>query len=146
MATHTHTTALASSPSSDDWGKLVLRLALGILTLLHGIAKIKAGPGFVVGVVQQAGLPEFLAYGVYIGEVLAPLLVIAGLFTRPAALVIVVNMLVAFSLVHMGDLFNIGKQGGWALELQGFFLFTALAVALLGAGRLSLGGLRGRFN
>jgi len=132
--------------SCDDWGRLVLRLTLGILTLLHGIAKLQSGPGFVLGLVQQAGLPGFLAYGVYIGEVIAPLLIILGFFTRPAALVIVINMLVAFSLVHMSQIFTLGKQGGWALELQGFFLFTAVVVALLGAGRFSLGGSNGRFN
>lgn len=132
--------------SSDDWAKLVLRLTLGILTLMHGIAKLQTGPGFVLGVVQQAGLPDYVAYGVYIGEVIAPLLIILGLFTRPAALIIVVNMLVAFSLVHAGQIFTLGKQGGWALELQGFFLFTAVVVALLGAGRFSVGGSNGRFN
>jgi putative oxidoreductase len=132
--------------SAEDWAKLVLRVTLGILVLLHGIAKLQSGPGFVLGLVQQAGLPSFLAYGVYIGEVIAPLLVLVGFFTRPAALIIVVNMLVAFSLVHMSQLFTLGKQGGWALELQGFYLFTALAVALLGAGRYSVGGTNGKFN
>lgn len=136
----------AQQMTCEDWAKLVLRLTLGILTLLHGIAKLQSGPGFVLGLVQQAGLPSFLAYGVYIGEVLAPVLVIVGLFTRPAALVIVINMLVAFSLVHMSQIFTLGKQGGWALELQGFYLFTALVVALLGAGRFSVGGRQGRFN
>ena len=38
------------------------------------------------------------------------------------------------------------KTGGWALELQGMFFFAALAVALLGAGRLSMGGINGRLN
>ncbi|WPB58745.1 DoxX family protein [Xylophilus sp. GOD-11R] len=140
------TTAPSAQFSRDDWARLVLRLTLGILTLLHGIAKLQSGPGFVLGLVQQAGLPSFVAYGVYIGEVIAPALVIVGLFTRPAALIIVVNMLVAFSLVHLSQIFTLGKQGGWALELQGFFLFTAVTVALLGAGRFSLGGSAGRFN
>ncbi len=142
----TNTTPAYYARSDQDWGKLVLRLALGILTILHGIAKLKTGPGFVMGMLQQAGLPGILAYGVYIGEIIAPALVIIGLFTRPAALVIVINMLVAFALVHSADLFNLGKQGGWALELQGFFLFTAVAVALLGAGRFSIGGTTGKFN
>ncbi|QHI96933.1 DoxX family membrane protein [Xylophilus rhododendri] len=132
--------------SREDAAKLVLRLLLGSLTLLHGIAKLQSGPGFVLGLVQQAGLPSFVAYGVYIGEVVAPVLLIIGLFTRPAALIVVVNMLVAFSLVHMSQIFTLGKQGGWALELQGFFLFTAVAIALLGAGRYSVGGVNGRFN
>jgi putative oxidoreductase len=55
-------------------------------------------------------------------------------------------MVVAIGLVHMHELFALGKQGGWALELQGLYLFGAVAVALLGAGRFSVGGARGRFN
>lgn len=130
----------------EDIGKLVLRLVIGILILLHGIAKLKSGPGFVLGLVSQAGLPSFVAYGVYIGEVIAPVLLLIGLFTRLAGVVIVINMLVAFSLVHMSQLFSLGPQGGWALELQGMYLFGALAVAFLGAGRFSVGGIAGRFN
>lgn len=131
---------------SEDTGKFVLRLALGILMLLHGIAKLRFGVDFVSGLLVAHGLPGALAYGVYVGEIVAPLLLIVGLYTRPAAWIIVVNMLFAFSLVHMQDLTALGKQGGWALELQGMFLFSALAVALLGAGRFSIGGRAGRFN
>lgn len=141
------TRALAPAPSAtDDAGKLVLRLAVGILVLLHGIFKISAGVGFIAGMLDKAGLPGILAYGVYIGEVLAPLLLIAGIATRVGAAIIVANMLVAFGLVHMADLLVLTKQGGWALELQGLYLFGALAVMLLGAGRYSLGGVQGRFN
>lgn len=142
----TTTAPLAASTPGEDAGKLVLRVALGVLILLHGIAKIVGGPGFILGLVAKAGLPTVLGYGVYIGEVVAPLLLILGLFTRVAALIVVVNMLVAIGLVHMGELGQLSKTGGWALELQGMYLFGALAVALLGAGRYSVGGLRGRFN
>lgn len=131
---------------TDDLGKLVLRLSLGILILLHGIAKLSSGVGFVEGMLTARGLPGGIAYLVYIGEIIAPALIIIGLFTRPAALIIAVNMIVAIVLVHMKDLAVIGKNGGWALELQGMFLFAALAVSLLGAGRLSLGGETGRYN
>jgi putative oxidoreductase len=70
----------------------------------------------------------------------------AGLFTRAAAGVVVINMIVALGLVHMADLFALTKQGGWALELQGLYLFGALTVVLLGAGRFSIGGKNGRWN
>jgi putative oxidoreductase len=56
------------------------------------------------------------------------------------------NMLVAFGLAHMSQLFSLGKMGGWALETQGLFLFGSLAILLLGAGRLSVGGVNGRYN
>ena len=44
--------------ATDDAGKLVLRLTLGILILLHGIAKITGGVGPILGMVAKAGLPE----------------------------------------------------------------------------------------
>jgi putative oxidoreductase len=135
-----------SSTSTDDLGKLVLRLALGILILLHGLGKLDGGVGWLVGMLQSKGLPGFLAYCVYIGEVLAPILLILGLWTRVGGLLVVINMLFAFGLVHMADLFVIGKSGGWALELQGMYLFGGIAVMLLGAGAYSLGGRNGRWN
>ena len=137
---------LASPADRDDAGKLLLRVAIGVLVLLHGIFKISAGVGFVSAMLMKAGLPGGLAYLVYVGEIVAPLLMIAGFWTRAAAGVVVINMLAAFGLVHMADLFAMTKQGGWALELQGLYLFGALTVVLLGAGRFSLGGVRGRWN
>lgn len=121
-----------------DSAKLLLRLALGLLILLHGIAKIQAGIGFISGMVTGAGLPAWLAYGVYVGEVVAPLMVIAGWYATIGAVIIAVNMLFAIGLVHQAELFSLGPQGGWALELQGMYLFTAIAVALLGPGRYSV--------
>ena len=135
-----------TNANSEDLGKLILRVSLGVMFLLHGIAKITGGVGGIVGMVEKAGMPGALGYLVYVGEVAAPLLLIFGFWTRLAALVVAINMVVAVALVHMGELFTLGKQGGWALELQGMFLFAAVAVALLGAGRFSAGGARGRFN
>lgn len=131
---------------NDDAGKLLLRLVLGILILLHGISKMTHGVGFIVSMVQQHGLPSFVAYLVYIGEVIAPILVIVGVFARLGGLIIAINMLFAFGLVHAGQLFQINGQGGWQLELQGMYLAAALAIALFGAGRFSLGGANGRYN
>ena len=141
MTTHT-----SHTNRQDDAGKLLLRAALAILLLFHGISKLIGGIGFISGMLAKAGLPASLAYLVYIGEVVAPLFILAGVFTRAAAAVVVINMIVAFLLVHTGDVLTLSKTGGWALELQGFYLVTALAVALLGAGRFSLGGTGGRLN
>jgi putative oxidoreductase len=126
--------------TQSDLGKLVLRLVLGVLVLLHGIAKLSGGLAGIEGMVAAHGLPTFLAYGALIGEVLAPLMLITGFYARIGALLVVVNMLFAFALVHLGQLGMLNEQGGWALELQGMFLASALALALLGPGRYGVNG------
>ena len=122
----------------EDFGKLVLRLTLGILILLHGISKIKGGVGFLTPMLQGVGLPPWFGYGVYIGEIVAPIMVILGLATRTGAFIIFVNMVFAIVLVHRPELLTLGKQGGWALELQGMFLFTALALVFMNPGRYAM--------
>jgi putative oxidoreductase len=116
-----------------DLGKLILRVILAILILFHGISKILHGIDPIIGMIVKTGLPLTVAYLVYFGEVLAPALVLIGLWTRPAAVVIAINMTVAVLLVHTSQFFTLAKSGGWALELQGMYFFCALAVALLGA-------------
>jgi putative oxidoreductase len=130
----------------DDGGKLLLRIVLAVLILFHGVSKLVGGIGFITGMLAKAGLPGALGYLVYVGEVIAPLLILFGVFTRPAALVVAVNMIVALLLVHTSQFFTLSDTGGWALELQGMYLGAAVAVALLGAGRYSVGGAGGRFN
>jgi putative oxidoreductase len=132
--------------NSDDIGKLVLRLTLGVLILFHGVHKLLTGIDPIRNMIVAHHLPDFLAYGVYVGEVFAPLLVIFGIFSRIGGLLIAVNLVVAILLVHMGTLFGINEAGGYGLELQAFYLFSAIAVSLTGAGRISLGGADGRFN
>jgi putative oxidoreductase len=121
-----------------DLGKLILRLAVGILILLHGLAKLTSGVDGIAGMLQGAGLPGWFAYGAYVGEVLAPLLVILGFYARIGAAILVVNMLFAIGLAHMNELFVLSKSGGWAIELQAMFLFASLSVALMGPGRYSI--------
>jgi len=135
-----------SNTTSEDVGKLILRVALAILILLHGVAKITGGVGNIAGMLEKNGLPGALAYLVFVGEVIAPILLLIGAWTRLAALIVAGNMVVAIGLVHMAELLTLGKQGGWALELQGMFLFSAIALVFLGAGRYSLGGVNGRLN
>jgi putative oxidoreductase len=130
----------------DDIGKLVLRLSVGILLLMHGLFKLMHGIAGISALVQANGWPVWIAYGVFIGEIIAPALLILGLLTRASAVVIVLNMLMAVYLAHSHQLFHLTKSGGWLLELQGLYLFGALAIALLGAGRFSVGGARGRMN
>ncbi len=127
------------SSLSPDAGRLILRLCVGGLLLFHGVAKIMH-PGsldFIAGMLSSNGLPALLAYGVYIGEVVAPLMVIVGYQARTGGLLIVANMALALFLAHSGDFFSLTEHGGWAVELQISYLLSALAVVFLGSGRLA---------
>ncbi len=66
-----------------DAGKLALRLTFGGLMLFHGVAKIQHGVGWIADALQQQGLPAFIAYGVYVGEILAPILIVFGAVHPP---------------------------------------------------------------
>lgn len=125
---------------SEDAAKLLLRVAVGFLILLHGIYKIQ-NPGaidFIGSLFSNYHLPAFLAYLVYVGEVIAPLMVIAGFKTRLGAKLIVITMVVAIILAHVKDIFALTQMGGSAIELQLMFLVGAVAVAALGAGKYSV--------
>jgi len=127
------------SSLSPDAGRLILRFCVGGLMLFHGLAKIMH-PGsldFIGGMLSANGLPTMLAYGVYIGEVLAPLMVVVGYQARVGGLLIVINMALALFLAHTGDFFSLSEHGGWAVELQMFYLLSALAVVFLGSGKLA---------
>ena len=125
---------------SDDLGKLLLRLCLGGLLLFHGVHKLLNGLGPIETMLAAHNISNAVAYGVYLGELVAPVLIILGVFSRIGGLLIAFNMVVALLLVHTGSLIALTPEtGGYALELQAFYLICGLAVALLGAGRFSFG-------
>ena len=127
------------SSLSPDTGRLILRLCVGGLMLFHGVAKIMhpTSLDFISGMLTANSIPALLAYGVYIGEVVAPLMVIVGYKARIGGLLIIVNMLFALFLAHSGDFFSLTEHGGLAVELQLFYLLSATAVMFLGSGRLA---------
>lgn len=124
----------------EDFGKFLLRLAVGGLMLFHGLHKLFAGIDGISGMLIAKGLPGFIAYGVLVGEVIAPCLIILGILTRPAALVLAFTMIVAWLMVGMNETWALDKTGAWAIESLVYFFIGALAVAFLGAGRFSVAG------
>ncbi len=132
---------------SDDLGKLILRVAVGGIMLFHGIWKMMHGIGWLPPVLHMHGLPGFIAYGVFIAEVLAPILLFAGWLTRPASLTIVIDMLMALLLVLRNDIFAVKQGGGgWGIEVEALFLLGALTLFFTGAGKYSVSGGKGRWN
>jgi putative oxidoreductase len=123
---------------AEDAGRLLLRLAVGGLMLFHGINKIRHGVDFMYPLLEAKGLPDLMAYGSYFGEVAAPLLILAGVLTRPASLLVAGTMVMAVNLALENQVFALNPFGGWAIELNVFFFLGAISLALLGSGRFSI--------
>ncbi|HMC57136.1 MAG TPA: DoxX family protein [Gemmatimonadaceae bacterium] len=131
----------------DDLGKLILRLAVAALLIFHGIAKLKSGIGWMAGPLGAFHLPLFLGYGVYVAEIVAPILLILGIWTRPAAAAIAFDLFMALVLVVQGRTFTISERGGGlGGEVELFYMFAALAVLFLGSGRYAISKGLGRFD
>ncbi len=122
---------------NSEIAKLLLRLTLGGLLLFHGIHKLIHGIGGVKSMLHSAGFPEFIAYGVYVGELIAPIFIILGLYARLASVVVGVNMLMAMFLAY-GFSFSLAKYGGLAMESPLIFFVMSLLVVLLGSGRFAV--------
>jgi len=123
---------------SDNIGKLLLRLMLGGMMLFHGIDKALHGIAFLKGIMHVHGLPEALAYGVFVGEILAPIFLIIGWKSRVWAGVIVVNMAFAVYLTQWSAMLKLGEHGAWAVEIPMFYLLSALVVMFLGSGKYAI--------
>jgi len=124
---------------------LILRVTLGVIFVAHGYPKLfkEPGPEGVSGFLQSLKVPAplFFAYVVGIVEFFGGILVIVGLFTRPAAILIAINMLVAMWILKFKTgLVSKVMEGGWVggYELDVALMAMALALAATGAGHFSL--------
>ncbi|CAH6635548.1 DoxX family protein [Pseudocitrobacter vendiensis] len=124
--------------SHEDFGKLLLRLAVGGLMLFHGLHKLFAGIDGISAMLVAKGFPGFIAYGVLVGEVVAPVLIILGVLTRLSALVLAFTMVVAWLMVAMGKTFALDAVGAWAIESIVYYFIGGMAIAFLGAGKYAL--------
>jgi putative oxidoreductase len=130
----------------EDTGKLTLRLMVGVLLLFHGIAKLKGGVDWMTPMLAAHHLPGFIRFGVYVGEIVAPLLLIAGVFTRLAGAVVFLNMVFAVLLART-DALDLDPQGGaWGVELEALYAFGGAAVYCLGSGKYALSRGRGKWD
>ncbi len=134
------------SDFGQNFGRLLLRITIGGLLLFHGISKLHHGVSWMAGPLGAFHLPFFIAYGVYVAEVLAPVLIILGIWTRPAALVVAFDLFMAILLVAHARMFSLSPGGSWGIETEAFYFLTALALFFLGAGKLSVTGANGKWN
>ncbi len=133
--------------TSNDTAVLVMRFALGIVILPHGLQKMFGafgGFGFsgtMAYFTTQAGIPTIFAFLAIMAEFLGSLGLISGLLTRIAAFGIGVNMVVAIFLVHIHNGFFMnwnGQQAGEGFEYHLLALGLVIALMIKGGGRWSL--------
>lgn len=122
----------------QNLAKLIVRIAVGALMLMYGIFKLFVDNTAVENMLLEVGLPKILALGVYVGEILAPVLIIVGFRTRAAALILFFNCVVAILLGHMHEIFSINQYGGWSIDLIALYTLGALSLVFSGGGRYAL--------
>jgi len=73
---------------------------------------------------------QYLIYGVYMAELISPILLILGRYVRIASGIIALDMLVAIYLVHKNVIFTLGEDGGWRIELPILYLLIAFLLTV----------------
>lgn len=124
--------------TNDDLAKLLLRLMVAILMLFHGYSKVIHGVDGMMGMLEGHGIPGFVAYGVYLGEIIAPLMLIVGFRVKLATITIIGTMIFILSVPYADKIFTLTQQGAWAIELHMFYIMSSICIFLLGAGKYSI--------
>lgn len=124
----------------------LLRVALGILFLAHaGLKAFVFTPAGTAGFFESVGVPGFMAYVAILGETAAGLALVAGAYTRIAALAVIPVLLGAIATVHAhnGFFFN-APNGGW--EYPAFWIVALVVQAMLGDGAYAAGPVLSRLQ
>lgn len=122
----------------NDVGRLLLRFTIGGLMLIHGVNKLLYGTEGVTNILERAGIPPFFSFGVFLGEVIGPIMMILGWKARIGAFLVAIDMLIAVLLVHAAQLDELNPSGGWMVELNMLYLMGAIVVIFLGSGKYSV--------
>jgi len=112
---------------------LLLRCALGVIFITHGYPKLIHGTGMQSFFVEH-GLPGYFVFVAAVIELFGGALLVLGLFTRGAALLLTMEMLVAIWKVH----FTHGIFGVHEYEFPLSMAAACFALAAVGAGAISI--------
>lgn len=130
--------------SAFNLATLILRLAFGlILCIYYGVDKLKNFGHLQYIFPDPFHISHRISLTLVIfAELLCGLLLVLGLFTRFAALVLVISMSVAEFWAHRGHVAIV--QGGIVHEQAYLYLAVFFAILLLGPGRISVDGAMGK--
>ena len=139
--------------SNDDLGKLIIRVAVGVLIVFHGLAVLTGDPG-IPNRLAAWGLPEQLKWLGFFAEFFGGLMMIAGAYARVGGFLVGLFMVMAIIMSHIGlmgsqnHLFLVAMNPAgnhwdhYFLDTQMFYLLGGFSVFFLGAGKygLKMGG------
>jgi putative oxidoreductase len=123
--------------TNPDIGLLILRITVGGLLILHGVHKISAGLDNQMQLLSENGLPGQLMYFAYFSQILAPVLLAMGTFTRISALAIIITMITIIYVIPV-PLLGLDEHGASMIELQLFYLLVPVGLFFTGPGRYRL--------
>lgn len=121
-----------------DLGLLISRIAIGFPMSVYGVNKLIHGIGFIEDMMTMHGFPSFFAYGVFAGEIIAPIMLMLGFRTRLAGLIFANNCFTATVLAQTANIFKLNDFGGWALELLVIYMLVGISFFFAGAGKYAV--------
>jgi len=124
--------------TNSDIGLLIVRISLGGIIFFHGFHKLLHGIEETSQILASGGMPLSgqLAYFVYVSEVLAPVLIVLGVFTRLSALSIFVTLIAIFLVLPFPV--SLDEHGAMNIESQLYFLLLSAALFFTGPGRYTV--------
>jgi putative oxidoreductase len=127
-----------------DLATLILRLALGVIMVSHGIPKIKKREVLGKKWNDHYGVPKATIWLTGILQIVGGLALIVGLFTSLTSLVLTLDMLAAlficiFNSHHREPFNSVTPVKGWDVNL--LLVASLIVVLLLGGGKWSLDAL-----
>jgi putative oxidoreductase len=114
-----------------DLGLLMLRIAIGVPFIMHGVSKLMDIAG-TTGFFAMLNLPAFMVYVVGILEILAGAMILLGFWATIGGWIMSIIMISAYVLIKYKTPFF----GGWELDM--IFFFSGIAIAMLGSGKYSI--------
>lgn len=117
---------------------LILRLAAGILMMNHGYDKLVNFVSYKAKFMDLLGIgPTASLCLVIFAEFFCALFIAIGLFTRLAAIPLIIAMGVALFSAHQGDFFGKG-------EMAALYLASFVVLLITGPGKISVDGIIGK--
>ena len=124
--------------TKQNIGLLILRVTIALTMLIYGITKLIFGIDFIKDLFTIHGLPSFLSYGIYIGEIVAPILIIIGFRTKLAGLIFAFNCFIAIIMVQLPNLLKLNEFGGWSIAPIFIYMIFGISLIFTGAGKYAI--------